>query len=127
MSDDNKESSQQPTPSQQPKNRSIKSAEAKIVLLQKRADDLKDALSKIEEAKQKKEEALKRLQAASATPRSVLNHQKILIGAMLMSEMEGNQKLEAQVRARLDAFLKRDRDRAVFGFAPLPAATTKES
>lgn len=118
MSDNDKEQIQQPT-SQQPKNRSIKSAESQIALLQKRAAKIKETLEAIERAKTAKEEALKRLQASAATPRATVTHQKVLIGAMLMHEFESNPKLEAQVRARLDAWLTRDRDRAAFGFAPL--------
>jgi DNA helicase IV len=120
---DNNETSPQQTPPTKPKNRSIKSAESHIALLQARAEKIKKTLADIEQAKQKKEDALKRLQASAATPRSTITHQKVLIGAMLMHEFESNPKLEAQVRARLDTWLTRDRDRAAFGFAPLPATT----
>lgn len=57
----------------------------------------------------------------SAKERKLDARRKILLGAMLMAEMDASAEGEAAVMAKLDAYLERDADRAVFDLPPLPA------
>jgi len=49
---------------------------------------------------------------------------KILIGALFLSDMDGNDKMEKFVMDRLDKYLTNDRDRALFD---LPPASSNKS
>lgn len=51
---------------------------------------------------------------------------KILAGAMVLELMAQNDEAGRKVLARLDGFLKRADDRALFGLAPLPDAGSAE-
>lgn len=92
------------------------------------------ALSKLEasiEAQRKKLAQLTaRKQRIEAQQRAKLQgeerkkdtRRKILAGAMVLELMAQNDEAGRKVLARLDGFLKRADDRALFGLAPLPDA-----
>ena len=48
------------------------------------------------------------------------NRRKILVGAMVLKSMDGNESIRSQWIAKLDAYLTRDDDRALFGLPPKP-------
>lgn len=74
---------------------------------------------KQEKAKKQKMEAMKRA-AETKAQRASDTRKKILLGAFLMDRMEKNQDYASKVMQGVEAFLKRDDDRALFGLAPLP-------
>lgn len=74
---------------------------------------------KQEKAKKQKMEARKK-SAETKVVRATDTRKKILLGSYLMSEMEKNHESTAKVMTGLDAYLKRDDDRSLFGLSPLP-------
>lgn len=73
----------------------------------------------LEDLKRKKKaiDQRQRLMASKAA-RKADARKKILVGAMLLAEIEDDAGAAAQLQARLDAYLTRDDDRAVFGLPP---------
>lgn len=74
---------------------------------------------KQEKAKKQKIESMKRA-AETKAQRSKDTRKKILLGAFLMERMEKSPEYAAKVMPGLGEFLKRDDDRAIFGFSALP-------
>lgn len=74
---------------------------------------------KQEKAKKQKFEARKKT-IESKAQRATDTRKKILLGAFLMERMEKSPEYAAKVTIGLGEFLKRDADRALFGFAPVP-------
>jgi hypothetical protein len=74
---------------------------------------------KQEKAKKQKMESMKRATETKAQ-RANDTRKKILLGAFLMARMEKNPDYAAKAMPGIDAFLKRDDDRALFGLQPLP-------
>jgi large subunit ribosomal protein L7/L12 len=74
---------------------------------------------KQEKAKKQKMEARKKA-AETKVVRATDTRKKILLGAYMMASMEKNPEYSAKVMTSLGEFLKRDDDRALFGFSPLP-------
>jgi hypothetical protein len=73
--------------------------------------------AKIAEAKAKK----RRLLGAEARDRRRLeNRRKVLAGAAVLFEAEGNPDFQAWLERLLGRFLTRPDERALFGFEPLP-------
>lgn len=71
-------------------------------------------------AQKQKQEALKRAAEAKAN-RANDTRRKILIGAMMLEHMEKNEATKTSVMGKLDAFLTRPDDRALFGLPPQEA------
>lgn len=66
---------------------------------------------------------LTRLHAQSrAEERKADTRRKILIGAIILQEMEAQLEIDAWVRKLLQERLRKDRDRTLFGLLPLPSA-----
>lgn len=74
---------------------------------------------KQEKAKKQRMEARKKSAEAKAI-RASDTRKKILIGAFFLEKIEKNEEYRAKVLPQLGDYLKRDDDRALFGFAPLP-------
>jgi large subunit ribosomal protein L7/L12 len=72
-----------------------------------------DKLKQLKALKQK-QEAMKRAAEAKAN-RANDTRRKILIGAMMLDHMEKNEATKTSVMGKLDAFLTRPDDRALFG------------
>lgn len=83
-------------------------------------DRIKAAELKLKQLKeqQQKLEARKRA-AESKRQRAADTRRKILIGSMFLDQMDQNEDTKTKMMARLDAYLKRPHDRALFGLAPL--------
>ena len=84
-------------------------------------ETIKAIETKLKQAKAKKQkmEAMKRASETKAQ-RSQDTRKKILLGAFVMERMEKSPEYAAKVMPGLGEFLKRDTDRALFGFAPVP-------
>lgn len=66
------------------------------------------------------EAELARLRARSRTEnRKADTRRKILIGAVVMQEMEARPEIDGWIRKLLDQRLTKDRDRALFGLNPV--------
>ena len=74
---------------------------------------------KQEKAKKQKLEARKKSIEAKAI-RASDTRKKILLGAFFLEKMEKNPDYKVKALQQLDEYLKRDDDRVLFGFAPLP-------
>lgn len=82
---------------------------------------------KIEQAEQrlKQLKALKQKQAAreraanAKRERAADTRRKILLGAFYLDQMERNEALKAQIVQKLDAYLTRNDDRALFDLPPV--------
>ena len=68
-------------------------------------------------ARKQKQEAMKR-SAEAKLNRANDTRRKILIGAMMLDHMEKNEATKTSVMSKLDAFLTRSDDRALFSLAP---------
>lgn len=80
---------------------------------------LEDKL-KQEKAKKQKLEARKR-HIESKANRATDTRKKILVGAFMLDLMEKNEATRIKALGQLDQYLTRPDDRALFGFAPMPA------
>ena len=90
---------------------------SKIEQLQKRIADQKARLAKLEFERRKAEAAASKKERAKETRR------KILLGSMLLQQIESDESLRASVMRQLDAYLTRDDDRALFDLAPAASET----
>lgn len=90
---------------------------SKIEQLQKRIADQKARLAKLEFERRKAEAAASKKERAKET------RQKILLGSMLLQQIETNETMRANVMRQLDAYLTRDDDRALFDLAPATPET----
>lgn len=75
---------------------------------------------KQEKAKKQKLEARKR-HIESKAQRATDTRKKILVGAFMLDLMEKNEATRTKALSQLDQYLTRPDDRALFGFAPMPA------
>ena len=89
----------------------------KIEQLEKRIADQKARLAKLEFERRKAEAAASKKERAKETRR------KILLGSMLLQQIESDESLRASVMRQLDAYLTRDDDRALFDLAPAASET----
>jgi len=80
---------------------------------QQRVKDLEDKLKQAKALRQKAEARVKSAEAKQK--RSDDTRRKILVGAMMLDHMEKNEATKTSVMAKLDAFLTREDDRALFG------------
>lgn len=82
---------------------------------------IKDQISELETQLQQKKarlEQLRRREAQEARKRDT--RLKILAGAVVLKAADQDPEFAAQLRARLNRGLTAPRDRAMFGFPPLP-------
>ncbi len=84
----------------------------KVQLLEKKIADQKARLAKLEFERRRAEAA------ASQKARKADTRRKILIGSMLLPEIEVGSEFGEMLRAKLGGYLTRDDDRALFGLAP---------
>ena len=125
MSDHDTQSSSPVTQSEKPKGKHktrFQAASDRVKELEVRALKLRNTLESVERAKAEKQKAIEELQKKSETPRKTVVKKKILIGAMIMRDMEADPKVHKQILARLDEFLERATDRAAFDLPARPAA-----
>lgn len=87
--------------------------EERVELAAKKLAELK-ALQAREDAKRKAEAGKER--------RKLDNKKKILLGAYMLDRMERDADFQAKVIPRLDKFLVRPSDRAIFGLPPTPTS-----
>lgn len=82
-------------------------------------DRIKAQEEKLKQLKalKQKQEAQKRVAEAKRT-RAQDTRRKVLVGAMMLDQMDKNEATKRSVMAELDAFLVRDDDRALFGLYP---------
>ncbi len=92
--------------------------------IEKAQQRVKDLEEKLKQAKALKQKAEARIKAADAKQkRADDTRRKILVGAMMLDHMEKNEATKTSVMGKLDAFLTRSDDRALFGLvAAAPAA-----
>jgi large subunit ribosomal protein L7/L12 len=83
---------------------------------------LRERLAKIK-ARLQNLEAKKRAKASKAA-RAADTRRKILIGSMLLADFENNAETKARLLARLDKYLTRDDDRALFDLSPSPPSAS---
>lgn len=129
MSDHDTQSSSPVTKSEKPKGEHktrLQAASDRVKELEARALKLRNTLESVERAKSEKQKAIEELQKKSETPRKTIVKKKILIGAMIMRDMEADPKLHKQILARLDEFLERATDRQAFDLPARPAAAPAE-
>lgn len=89
-----------------------------MATIEERIKAQEDKLKQLRVLKQKKE-AMKRAAEAKFN-RANDTRRKILIGAMMLDQMEKNEATKTSVMSKLDAFLTRPDDRALFS---LPEAS----
>ena len=84
--------------------------------MSKRLDTLKDRRTKLNE-RIKDLEARERIKERKQDTR-----RKIIVGALVMTHMEKNKRSEftKKVKALINEYVVKDKDRALFGLAPLP-------
>jgi hypothetical protein len=87
---------------------------------EKRVEDLRAKL-KQEEAKLAKQQAAARARESKST-KKIEDQKKILIGAMVFESMKRNETTHQNIMGKLDAFLTRPTERALFGLAEKAAA-----
>lgn len=75
---------------------------------------------KQEKAKKQKLEARRR-HLESKAQRATDTRKKILVGAFMLDLMEKNEATRIKALSQLDSYLTRPDDRAIFGFASMPA------
>jgi len=80
---------------------------------QQRVRDLEDKLKQAKALKQKAEARIKVKE--SKKKRADETRRKILLGAMMLDQMEKNEATKTSVMGKLDTFLIRPEDRALFG------------
>ncbi len=90
---------------------------SKIEQLQKRIADQNARLAKLEFERRKAEALETKKERAKETRR------KILLGSMLLQQIETNETIRANVMRQLDKYLTRDDDRALFYLAPAASET----
>lgn len=88
-----------------------------MAALDERIKAQEEKLKQLKALKQK-QEAQKRAAEAKRT-RAEDTRRKVLVGAMMLDHMEKNEATKTSVMGKLDAFLIRDDDRALFGLKPV--------
>lgn len=84
--------------------------------LEQRIAALEEQLKQQKAKAQKIAAAIKAKESGKA--RRLENRKKMLIGAMIFSQMNKNESLKENILAKLDGFLTKESERAVFGLAP---------
>lgn len=110
--------------SDKPLSRSAVAAQKRIDALEAKLKRIEEEREKVEQAKRAQAKKLEKLHREAATPRATVNRQKMLIGAMVFEECKSNPKIDGQIKAKLNSWLTRDRDRQAFGLAPLAGGGT---
>lgn len=87
-----------------------------MAALDERIKAQEEKLKQLKALKQK-QEAQKRAAEAKRT-RKEDTRRKVLVGAMVLEHMEKNESTKIDIMKRLDAFLTREDDRALFGLYP---------
>lgn len=87
-----------------------------MAVLDERIKAQEEKLKQLKALKQK-QEAQKRAAEAKRT-RNEDTRRKVLVGAMVLEHMEKNESTKIDIMKRLDAFLTREDDRALFGLYP---------
>lgn len=89
---------------------------------------VEQAAKKLAELKAAQAKADAREKAKAGKERRKLdNKKKILLGAYMLDRMEREEGFQARVMPRLDKFLVRPAERAIFGLPPLPASPSGPS
>ena len=91
--------------------------------LEQRIAALEEQLKQQKEKAQKIAAAIKGKENGKA--RKLENRKKMLIGAMIFSQMSKNESLKENILGKLDGFLTKDSERAVFGLTPKQSQTTQ--
>lgn len=82
----------------------------------------KAALKKVEQLKAQKEMAeARQLTLMIKGERASETRRKILIGAMILTSMEKDDGVKKSMLQRLDTYLSKDKDRALFDLPPVAA------
>jgi len=110
--------------SDKPVSRSATAAQKRIDALEAKLKRIEEERVKVEQARREQAKKLEKLHEEAATPRAAVNRQKMLIGAMIFEECKRNPKVDGQIKAKLNTWLTRDRDRQAFGLAPLTGGGT---
>lgn len=89
-------------------------------------DRIKAQEEKLKQLKalKQKQEAQKRAADAKRT-RTQDTRRKVLVGAMMLEHMEKNEATKTNIMAKLDTFLTRDDDRALFDLYPVRKETIR--
>lgn len=82
-----------------------------------RIEQAEQRLKQLKALKQK--QAARERAAASKRERAADTRRKILIGAFYLDQMQRNETLNAQIVQKLDAYLTRNDDRALFDLPPV--------
>ena len=81
----------------------------------------KDRIARLEERKRAIDAQLREAKAREKKKaRAQDTRRKILLGALLLEEMDRDEKLAKWVRRKLPRYLKRDVDRELFGISSMP-------
>lgn len=84
-------------------------------------EKIKALQEKLKQEKAKKQRIEARKKSAEAKViRASDTRKKILLGAFFLEKMEKNADYKVKALQQLDEYLKRDDDRALFSFPPLP-------
>lgn len=91
-------------------------------------DRIKAQEEKLKQLKalKQKQEAQKRAAEAKRS-RTADTRRKVLVGAMMLEHMDKNEATKASVMGKLDAFLTRPDDRALFGLPEMPPSQSAET
>ena len=94
-------------------------------LKQEMKQELKDTQKQLQDAQRKRKEVLeKQIRTAqtrvSARERKDETRRKIIIGALILHQIAERPESKPLLLADLDAFVQRDRERALFGLPPRP-------
>ena len=80
-------------------------------------------VKKLEEAEARIRAELQRARGRAAQEKRKRDtHRKILIGAMVLDQVQRGEWPEERLQAAMDRFLDKDRDRAVFELSPRPVS-----
>lgn len=88
----------------------------------------KNRMEKLEEQRARITAELQRIRAREEKKkRAEETRRKLLIGAMIMAQVERGERPEGGLRAELDAHLTRESDRELFGLEPRPKSEQREA
>ena len=95
-----------------------------VTSLEERIKAQEGRLKQLKALKQK-QEAQKRAAEAKRN-RTEDTRRKVLVGAMMLGHMEKSDVMKDSIMTKLDAYLTRPDDRALFGLSPLTAAPSAQ-
>lgn len=93
--------------------------------IEERIKAQEDKLKQLKALRQRQESALRAAQAKK--DRSAQTRRKVLAGALVLGMMEESEETKKRFLGRLDMFLTRADDRALFDLPPKPEATAEAS